>query len=77
MAPSRYTVPIKILRSVSSSRTAGYTYPKGKSSMTVQSGRKLPPRPTGRMARQTPSGSVKNMTVDAKEGRGIQETISQ
>jgi hypothetical protein len=45
--------------------------------MTIQSGKKLPPRPTGMMARQTPSGSVKNLTVDGKEGRGIQELISQ
>jgi hypothetical protein len=77
MAPSRHTVPIKISRSVSTSRTPGYTYPKGKSSMTVQSGRKLPPRPTGRVARQTPSGSVKNITLDANEGRCIPEPISQ
>ena len=77
MAPSLYTVPIKTSRSVSASRTAGYSHPKGKSSMTIQSGRKLPQRPTERLGRQTQSGSLTNITLDAKEGRGIHEPISQ
>ena len=77
MPPSLYTDPIKPSRSVSLSRTAGYSHPKEKSSMTIQSGRKLPLRPTGRLGRQKQSGSVQNITLYAKEGRGIQEPISQ
>ena len=71
MAPSlKISVPIKTSRSVSASRTTGYSHLKRKSSMTILNGRKLPSRPTV-------SGSLINMTLDAKEDRSTQEAVSQ
>jgi hypothetical protein len=77
MPPSLYTVPIKTSRSASLSRTAGSSHPREESSKTIQSGRKLPPRPRGRQARNTQTGSLINITIEEKEERGIQEPISQ
>ena len=77
MPPSLYTDPIKPSRSVSLSRTAGYSHPRGECPMTIESGRKLPSRPSGRPAKNTQTGSLINITLDEKEGRGIQEPISQ
>jgi len=78
MPISRNSVPVKSTRPSSSSRNNVATLPKEKVAGVTRTGRELPQRPTGRLAKPTQTsskaGSMINISVEAEEERSFRKS---